>query len=108
MKLIEMVEHLKSVEKAESLIATEIPDVDFGYVDIYLKDELNINSEVVFFDVDTIPNNLEIDVDGIHYINLFPLPMAQEMIQEYWNSSNQKLKNTELAQRILQYRITDA
>lgn len=108
MKLIEIIEHLKTVEKGENLISTEIPGIEFGLVDIYLKDKLDINSEVKFFDVDTIPNDLEINIDGSRYVNLFPLPMTQEMIEEYSKLVTPKLSNKEIAERLLDYRIKDA
>lgn len=108
MNLLEVIEHLKSIEKAEELIAVEIPTVEFGLVDVYLKEKLDINSEVKFFDVDAIPNNLDIEINGVKYVNLFPLPMVQEMVEEYVASNDAKLTNSEIAQRLLDYRIKDA
>jgi len=107
-KLNELISHLKSVEEAEKIISIEIPDVEFGSIDIYLKDRLNIESEIRFFDAETIPNNLVIEVDGINYVNLFPLPMTQEIVEGYANLSAPKLNDIEIAQKLLDYRIKDA
>lgn len=108
MKLIEVIDYLKTIENTEKLIAIEGPSIELGLIDVYLKDKLDIESEVRFFDVDSIPNNLEIDIDGIHYVNLFPLVMIQEMIQDYLNLTTPKPSNSEIAKRLLEYRIKDA
>ena len=83
MNLIEVIEYLKSIEKTEELVAVEIPTVEFGLVDVYLKEKLDINSEVKFFDVDAIPNNLDIEINGVKYVNLFPLPIEVYTIAFY-------------------------
>ena len=108
MRFIELIDHLKRPEKTEMLILNEIPGVEFGLVDIYLRDKLHIESEVRFFDAEAIPNKLVIEVDGIRYVNLFPLPMTQEMIEEYAKRSDQKFSDKEIAQKLLDYRIKDA
>ncbi len=108
MKLIETIGYLKTIGNTEKLIASEGLSIELGLIDVYLKDKLDIESEVRFFDVDTIPNNLEIDIEGIHYVNLFPLVMMQEIIQDYSNLTTPKPSNTEIAKRLLEYRIKDA
>lgn len=64
--------------------------------------------EVKFFDAETIPNKAVIEIDGIVYINLFPLSMLQEMIEDYSNVSAPSFTNLEIAKRIIAYRVHDA
>src|SRR5690242_14987070 len=101
MNLIQVIGELKTDEQAKKFIAAALPGVEFDYIDIYLVDKPDLYSEVKFFDVDTVPNNLEIVVDGIKYINLFPLVMLQEMVSDYIALKDDKLSNEEIAKRIL-------
>ena len=49
MKIIELVNNLKSIEIAQLLITKEIPDVEYDLVDLYMVDKISIDSEIVFF-----------------------------------------------------------
>lgn len=58
--------------------------------------KLDAESEVRLVDAETIPNRLEIVVDGTTDINLFPLHMVREMVEDYVTSgevSNEKIAN---------------
>jgi hypothetical protein len=108
MKLINLIDHLKNLSKTEELTETELPNVEFGQIDTYLEGSMDIESEVVFFDAEKIPDDVMIEVNGIKYINLFPLPMLQEMVEEYHNTYGEKMQDFEIAKNILDYRIKDA
>lgn len=108
MKLIELIDHLKTVSKAQQLIKTQIPDVDFDQVEVYMKDCCGLDSEIAFFDADEIPGDLVIEVDGIKYENLFPFYMVQEMVEEYVDKFGAGMTDLEIAQKILEYREHDA
>ncbi len=108
MKLIEFVKHLKNIEETEKLLSVELPNVEFGLVDIYLKETLSAESEVRFFDAETIPNNLVIEIDGVKYVNLFSLSLTQEMVQAYDNLPGEQLSDLEIVGKLLEYRIKDA
>jgi hypothetical protein len=101
-------DHLLSREEAERLISVEIPNVEFEQVDIYLKGDLGLEAEVKLFDAEAIPNNLAIDINGIRYVNLFPLPMAQEMVEEFAGLSKGKFTSIEAEKKLLDYRVKDA
>lgn len=108
MKIIELIPHLKSLNKAEALIKTAIPDVSLDVVEIYMKGEVALDSDIVLFDGDSIPLELKIIVEDIEYENLFPLYMAQEMVEEYVESFDDELSDMEIAKRLLHYRLNDA
>ena len=75
MNLVQLIDHLKNMKEAEKLKENQMPNVEFDQIDIYLKDRLDVNSEVNFFDAETIDNKIEIEINGQKYINLFPLNM---------------------------------
>ncbi|MBN8643114.1 MAG: hypothetical protein J0L86_14985 [Flavobacteriales bacterium] len=107
MNLVELVQHLKSLEQAENFIEGELPDVEYDLVDIYMVEKLGLDSEIVFFNAEEIPNKLIINIEGITYENLFPLNLTQEMVEEL-EASNGKISNIEIAKRLLEYREKDA
>ncbi|WP_192350830.1 hypothetical protein [Algoriphagus sp. Y33] len=108
MNIIELIPYLKSLHKAESVSQVFLPDIEFDLVELYVKDKLALDSEVVFLNADSIPNELKIELDGVLYENLFPLYMAQEMVEEYVKTYNDELSDMEIAKRLLEYRVNDA
>jgi len=104
MKLIEGIKYLKTIEETEEFLRKELPDTEIDLADVYLKGKLNAQSEIKIFNAEDIPNMLEIEIEGIKYVNLFPLNMLQEMVMEYWNNSNRKLSDEEIVFKLLEYR----
>jgi len=107
MTIIELVKHLKSIEQAKNFINDELPEVEYDLVDIYMFEKLGLNSEIVFFNAEEIPNKLIINIEGTTYENLFPLNLTQEMVEEL-EASNKKISDIEIAKRLLEYREKDA
>lgn len=108
MTIIELVPHLKSLSKAEVLSNSILLDIEFDLIELYMKESLKLDSDIVFFDAESIPNELLIEVDGIKYESLFPLYMAQEMVEEYDTLYKNQLSDLEIAKRLLDYREKDA
>ncbi len=108
MNIVELVKYLKNISIAENLIRTSVPDIEYDVVDLYMENKLGLESEIVFFDATKIPNKLIIDINGVQYKNLFPLYLAQEMVQEYDKFNNYKLSDLEIAKKLLEYRLKDA
>ncbi len=106
MNIVELVKHLKSLEQAENFINGELPEVEYDLVDIYMINKLGLDSEIVFFNAEEIPNRLIINIEGINYENLFPLNLAQEMVEEL-KASNDKISDVEIAKHLLEYREKD-
>lgn len=107
MKIIELVNNLKNIEIAQLLIAKEIPYVEYDLVDLYMVDKISIDSEIVFFNAEKIPNKLVIEIEGVKYENLFPLNLIQEMVEEY-DKLDGKISDFEIANKLLEYRMKDA
>jgi hypothetical protein len=106
MNIVELLKHLKSLEEAEKFINGELPEVEYDLVDIYMINKLGLDSEIVFFNAEEIPNRLIINIEGINYENLFPLNLAQEMVEEL-KASNDKISDVEIAKHLLEYREKD-
>ncbi|MCL9806924.1 hypothetical protein NAT51_15415 [Flavobacterium amniphilum] len=105
MNIVELVKHLKSFEEAESFVNESLPDIEYDLVDIYMVDKLGLGSEIIFFDAEKMPNRLIVEIGGITYENLFPLNLAQELVEEF---SQKKITDTQIAERLLEYREKDA
>jgi len=108
MIFFEIIGHLKSIEKAQNFIKSELLNAEFDQIDTCLKGSLEVRSEVRFFDAETIPSSLLVEIDREQLVNLFPLNLLQEMIEEYENIPGRKLTNLEIARKILEYRMKDA
>lgn len=107
MTIIDLIKHLKSFEQAEKFINEELSDVEYDLVDIYMIEKLGLDSEIVFFNAEEIDNELCININGVNYVNLFPLNMAQEMVQDL-KISDSKISDIEIAEMLLAYREKDA
>jgi hypothetical protein len=108
MRLVELIKNLKSIQQAQELVSKEFPNVEFDLVELYMVNELSLESDIRFFDAEKIPNKLLIEVDGIKHVNFFPLYLAQEMVEDYTNLKDEKLSDEEIAKRMLKYRLKDA
>lgn len=107
MNLLNLIDHLKTIQKAAIFIARELPGVELDFVDIYLKDTLAMESEVFLFNAEEIPNNILIAMGGMELINLLPLNLAQEMVESYV-SQPELFTDAEIAEKLLRYRLKDA
>ena len=107
MKLVELVKHLKSVEEAERFVSRELANVELYGVGIYMKDNLDIDSDVKLFDEELLSGYIKIESNGIQYENLLPFNMAQEMVEAYMNLEGQ-MTDLEIAKALLSYSINDA
>lgn len=107
MKLIELIDHLKTTSKAEQLISQLIPGVEFDLVEVFMIDHLSFESEIAFFNAEAVSDTIIIEIDGIKYENFFPLYLIQEMVEEYVEKYHNKLSNSDIGKRILEYRHTD-
>ena len=74
---------------------------------IYMNDKLEINSEVRIFEIEETEDDLSFEKEGIHYVQLFPIYMAQEMIEDFFKAYSTE-SNLDIAKRLLDYRINDA
>ncbi len=106
MKLLELIPFLKTFNEAERCAKKQLPDTEFDLIQLYMKNGIDIESDIAFFDGDIIPGNMLIEVNGIQYVSLFPLYMAQEIVEAHITEN--MFNNCEIAERMIEYRIYDA
>lgn len=107
MKLIELVKHLKSVKESEKFTNAQLSDIEYDLIDMYMIEKVGFDSDIVFFDAEKIPNKLTIEIEGVTYENLFPLNMAQDIVEEF-ASNNASASDLEIAEFLINYREKDA
>ncbi|MBS0027277.1 hypothetical protein ACTJJ0_12490 [Chitinophaga sp. 22321] len=108
MNIVELIDHLKSRKLAEELISRLLPEVEFGMIEIFMKENVSLESEINLFDAENIPTTIVIEVNGIKYENFFPLSEAQEMVEDYVRDYNNRLSSLDIAKRMFDYRLNDA
>lgn len=81
MKLKDLIPYLKSNEKVQELYDKEQLDFGSEAIVVYLKHELNIHSEVQFFEIEETDNALDYQEHGISYIQLFSLDDMYDMLK---------------------------
>jgi hypothetical protein len=108
MDFLEAIPLLKTLADTEKMINALLPGVDFGQVDTFLKEALDIRAEIIFVDAETMPGTIEVEIDGVNYINLLPLFMLQEMVEEFANLEGKHMTDVQIANRIIEYSINDA
>ena len=92
MKLNEVVSQLDEIEDR------------FG---IYLKDELNIDSDVELIDQEG-PRYTVVVKDGTTYVYLLEIFIAKEIVEDWLATIDYVPGNKEIAQRVFEYGVNDA
>src|SRR5687768_8862141 len=103
MKLIYLIRNLRKIDSAKEISAQQLPGVEFDQIDLYLVNEISAESEVEFFDAEEIPNKLEMEVNGVKYINLFPLYLTQEIVESLAKSGDPGVDDSEIVRRLIEY-----
>ena len=76
-------------------------------IDIYAKEVLQIDSEVTFFNAEEIPNEIIINIDGIKYVNVCPLNMLEDLVNDFV-AQDSNIEVFELTTKIVSYLEKDA
>lgn len=108
MKLVDIIEYLEHPEKLEKLYQDENVNVESEAILIYLKDDLNINSEIKLFQIEQTEDDILYKNAEGNYVQLFPVDYAIELISSDLDLVGKGNTNLKIAQRLLEYRIKDA
>jgi hypothetical protein len=108
MKLIELVEYLLNPDKLAELYEKEDFNPDEDEILIYMKEKVDIESEIVFFYLDEAEDDLIYVKDGIEYHQLFPVQYAVELIESDLDLKGKGYSNTVIAERLIEYWKNDA
>ena len=105
MKLINLIPYLKSFNGVEELSRSNNLNVKSEATLIYMKEFLNINSEIFFFGIEETEDDLLYKINDINYIQLFPVTFGKEIVEDLLGLGYDDL---EIAHRLLEYRVKGA
>lgn len=108
MKLLDIIEYLRHPDNVGQLYDTINLSPDSEAILIYMKDSLDLNSELKFFEIEKTEDDLVFKEDDVTYHQFFPVDYAVEILDSYFSDNEKKLDNIGLAKRLLEYRINDA
>ncbi|MFN8358927.1 MAG: hypothetical protein U0264_03340 [Candidatus Kapaibacterium sp.] len=75
---------------------------------MYMHGELDLKSEVVFFESEETQDYLIFIKNGKRYIQLFAIDHAMDLIEFDLDLKDKGYSNLMIAQRLIEYRINDA
>lgn len=108
MKLIELIGVLFNPEKLEKLISVLGLDNESEALLVYMKEDLYMTADIRIFEIEETKDELLFEKDGIKYIQLFPIEHIQNLIEFDLNIKSKGFSETQIAERILEYRKQDA
>lgn len=108
MTLVELIPYLINPVKVNELYLKWDLNIESEALLICMKLKLDLDSEIVFFEIEETEGDLVFEKDEIIYFELFPLEYAIELIEFDLNLKDKGYSDYEIAQRLLEYRQKDA
>ena len=105
MKLTELIPFLKDKSKWDNLLTKFNIDKESEEILIYATEHLDIESEVILFEIERTDDKLETTINGVRYIQILPSSLAKDLME---NDFSQMKSDFEIANRLLEYSINDA
>jgi len=109
MKLVEIVNYFESEASLQEIYSDLKLEGDSDNIGVYMKNSIDINSDIYFFDEAETGDLIEITKEGIKYFNLFSLGLGVEFysyFKDYFEINN--YSDLQKAQRLVEYVIYDA
>ncbi len=95
-------------EKLGKLISVLGLDIESEALLVYMREDLYITADIRIFEVEEIEDELIFEKDGIKYIQLFPIEHIQNLVEFDINITNNGFSETQIAERLLEYRKHEA
>lgn len=108
MKLLELVNYFRSGGSYEEFCESQSLDQESEVVEIYMKQPLEINNDLAFFEIEKTEGNFEFSNNGIMYSSLFDFYYFLDAIEDSNNEENKSLTNEEITKLLYNYAINDA
>ena len=108
MKYVDIIQYLISPKQLDDLYERIGAAKDSEALLIYMKGALDLESEIYIFAIEETGDYLIFEKDGCQYYQLFPVGHAVELIENDLDLKNKGYSATEVAQRLLDYRLNDA
>jgi hypothetical protein len=108
MKLLKLISYLINNEKLKVLYQEQELNTESDALIIYMKNALDLESEISIFEIEETEDELVFEKDGYVYHQLFSIDYSIELIESDLNMKNKGYSDLEIAQRLLEYRLNDA
>ncbi|MGJ1323033.1 hypothetical protein ACR780_10100 [Sphingobacterium faecium] len=108
MNLVELIKYLTNPEQLDELYQEQGLDAESEALLIYLQGDLNLESEIIIFEIEETEDDLVFEKEGIQYVQLFPVDYAIELIESDLDLKDKGYSDLEIARRLLEYRQKDA
>ena len=108
MQLVDLIPFIINADKLEQFYRLEKLNSESEALLIYMKNSLSIESEIKIFGIEETEDELVYEVEGVRYLQLFPIDHAVELISSDLNLIGKGYSDLEIAKRLLQYRAKDA
>lgn len=108
MKLLDIIDYLRHRHNVGQLFEKLNLSTKSEAILIYMKDSLDLNSELVFFEIEETQDDLIFKKDNVTYHQLFSVDHVVDILSSYFSDREKRLDNIGLAKRLLEYRINDA
>jgi len=108
MKLIELIPFLLEPIKLEELCKELNLNQNSEAILIYMENALEMESDIIFFEIEETEDEQVFFKKEKKYIQLFPLDYSSEAINNYLGMDLENYTELEIAERLLIYRINGA
>ena len=108
MKLIELIPYLETPKLLDEFCKQENLNIESEALLLYMLGTLDLESEIVIFEIEETEGRLVFEKEGHQYVQLFPLSYAAESIEFDLDLKNKNYSADDIARRLLDYRINDA
>ena len=106
---VDLIPYLQNEQTLNELYGEQNININSECVQAYMQDSLSLESEIRFFDIELTNDDLEIQLDGKKYIQLFPIELGIEFYTYFAQEfKDRQYTETEKAKRFLDYRLNDA
>ncbi|KMQ64583.1 hypothetical protein ACM46_10015 [Chryseobacterium angstadtii] len=107
MDLVNFIDYLINLGKIAVMLSELNVNNESEALIVCFKDSIDLNSEISIFGIEETEGDLIFEKEGNKFVELFPLDMVQEMVEEYVNTYK-GISSYEIGQRLIDYRINDA
>lgn len=107
MKLLELVKYFRNGRSFEEFCKKEFLNQESEVIEIYMKQPLDLNSELGFFEIEKTEGAYEFFNNKINYINLFDFYYFLDAIEDSGNDENKRLTDEKLTKILYEYANND-
>jgi len=107
MKLVDLIGYLVD-DKLDQLYQDQKLNTESEYVIAYMQDEIDLESDIAFFDCEETDSMIIHEQGGVTYIYLFEVSYMVRLITDDLRLKGRGYSHLKIAKRLLKYRINDA